>query len=291
MKQRTALVTGANTGIGFETAKALAIKGFHVLLHSRTQSKGEAAKSAILAEAPAAKIEVFHADVGKLPAIETMAAAIRSKYQQLDVLVNNAGVWNSKLALSDQGIEQTLAINHLGYFYLTHLLYPLLEKAPQSRIICVASDAHRQIPGMFWDDLNLTNNYHGLRSYAQSKLANVLFVYEFARRYPGGTKIGTYAVQPGLVQTDIGIKGNRWIHRLAWRVRRQMKGHKTPAEGAATNIHLAVSDAVQTETGKYWDNCKTKPSFSSSYDEEEARRVWEWSCEVLKIKDFFQPAI
>jgi hypothetical protein len=138
---------------------------------------------------------------------------------------------------------------------------------------------------MYWNDLNLTNNYHGLRSYAQSKLANVLFVYEWARRCPDN--ISSYAIQPGLVQTDIGLKGNSWLHSLAWKVRRQMSGHKTPAEGAATSIHLASNPEVTDQTGLYWDKCKPKKSYSSSYSEEEARKCWEWSCEVLGIDDYF----
>ncbi|MEM9834933.1 MAG: SDR family NAD(P)-dependent oxidoreductase [Bacteroidota bacterium] len=283
--QKKVLVTGANAGIGFETASAMAQRGFHVLLHSRTQAKGDAAREKILAEHPSASVEVVVADLGKLTAIKAMADQIKSRHQRLDVLVNNAGVWNSALALSEEGVEMSLAINHLAYFYLGHLLFPLLAAAEDGRMVCVASDSHKQIKGMFWDDLNLTANYHGLRSYAQSKLANVLFVYEWARRCP--VPVSAYAVQPGLVQTDIGLKGNRWLHRIAWKVRRQMSGHKTPAEGAATSIYLASSTKAAGKTGLYWDNCQPKSSYSSSYDEAEARRLWEWSCEVLGIDAYF----
>lgn len=279
--QKIALVTGANTGIGLETARALAQQGFTVILHSRSHEKSEQTRATLLAELPAASLEIAVADLGELLEIKAMAEDIKARHPRLDVLVNNAGVWNSILELSKEGIEKTLAINHLAYMYLGHLLYPLLAAAPAGRMVCVASDSHKQIKGMFWDDLNLTSNYHGLRSYAQSKLANVLFVYEWARRCP--TNVSSYAVQPGLVQTDIGLKGNSWLHRIAWKVRRQMSGHKTPAQGAATSIYLASSPAVASKTGLYWDNCEPKESYSSSYDEQEAQRLWEWSCEVLGV--------
>ncbi len=287
---KTVLVTGANAGIGFETAKALAKKGFSVLLHSRTMAKGQSAKERILVAMPQADLKVVTADLGELEQVRSLAAKVNELAPALDVLVNNAGVWNSKLELSKEGVEMTLAVNHLAYFYLSHLLYPNLQRAKDGgRIVCVASDSHKQIKGMFWDDLNLTNHYHGLRSYAQSKLANVLFVYEFARRSPADDQISAYAVQPGLVQTDIGLKGNTWLHRLAWRVRRQMSGHKTPAEGAATSIYLASDDKARAATGQYWDDCRPKDSYSSSYEEAEAKLLWEWSCNVLEIKDFFTP--
>lgn len=285
---KTVLVTGANTGIGFETAQALAERGFKVLIHSRTAEKGQAAKTRLQELLPDAELAVVTADLGELEQIRTLAAKVNELAPSLDVLVNNAGVWNSKLELSKEGVEMTLAVNHLAYFYLSYLLYPNLRRAQNGgRIVCVASDSHKQIKGMFWDDLNLTNQYHGLRSYAQSKLANVLFVYEFARRSPDEDQISAYAVQPGLVQTDIGLKGNTWLHRLAWRVRRQMSGHKTPAEGAATSIYLASDEKVSKATGQYWDDCQPKDSYSSSYEEAEAKLLWEWSCNVLGIKDFF----
>ena len=127
---------------------------------------------------------------------------------------------------------------------------------------------------MRFEDLGFDRSYHGLRSYAQSKLANVLFCYEYDRRKRDDTVI--CAVQPGLVQTDIGLKGNTWLHRLAWRARRQMRGHKTPAEGAATSVFLATVDD-DPPSGLYWENCFPKRTYSSSYDEEEARRLWEVS--------------
>ncbi len=265
---KTALVTGATTGIGLETARALAAAGFHVLLHGRTLAKARDAATRVTD----GRVTPLAADLADPTAIRALSERIHAEFPKLDVLINNAGVWNSQQQLTAEGVELTFAVNHLAYFLLTGLLRDHLRAG--ARIICVASDSHRQVRGMKFDDLNLDKKYHGLRSYAQSKLANVLFCYEYDRRKTDDTVI--CAVQPGLVQTDIGLKGNTWLHRLAWRVRRRMSGHKTPAEGAATCLFLAtVPDTPPS--GLYWDDCRPKQSYSSSYEEAEARRLWEVS--------------
>ncbi|MBB4077458.1 NAD(P)-dependent dehydrogenase (short-subunit alcohol dehydrogenase family) [Lewinella aquimaris] len=268
--RKIALVTGATAGIGFETARGLAVQGFHVLLHGRTLAKARAAA----AEIPGGdgRVTPLYADLSDLNAVRLLAAGIVADYPRLDVLVNNAGVWNSKQELTAEGVEKTFAVNHLAPFLLTGLLREHLQ--PDGRIIGVSSDSHKQVRGIAFDDLNLDRNYHGLRSYAQSKLANVLFCYEYDRRKRDATTI--CAVQPGLVQTDIGLKGNTWLHRLAWRVRRQMSGHKTPVEGADTSVFLATT-VDPPPSGLYWDDRQPKRSYSSSYDETEARKLWEES--------------
>lgn len=264
--QRTALVTGATTGIGLEVARALAAAGFHVLLHGRSLEKARRAASEL---GTGNHVTPVYADLADQEQIRSLAEWVRSHHPPLDVLINNAGVWNSRQDLTTEGVERTFAVNHLAPFLLTGLLRDHLAAA--GRIICVASDSHRQVRRMDFDNLNLDGHYHGLRSYAQSKLANVLFCYEYDRRKRDDTVI--CAVQPGLVQTDIGIKGNTWLHRLAWRVRRNMSGHKTAAEGADTVVFLAtVADAPPS--GLYWDDRQPKRSFASSYEEAEARRLW-----------------
>ena len=275
---KTVLITGATTGIGLETARALAAHGFHVLLHGRTLEKASAAADALAV----GQLSPVHADLSNLAEIRRLAETIARDHPPLDVLINNAGVWNSRLELTAEGVEKTFAVNHLAPFYLTGLLKQHLTS--EARIICVASDSHKQVRGMAFEDLNLTGNYHGLRSYAQSKLANVLFCYEYDRRKTGDTTI--CAVQPGLVQTDIGIKGNSWVHRLAWRVRRQMRGHKTPTEGAATSVFLATVEDTPP-SGLYWDECRPKRSYSTSYNAAEARKLWVASERLTGLN--FQP--
>ena len=262
--QRTALVTGATSGIGLATAAALIDKGFRVLVHGRTPQKAAAAVARLGPRAIA-----VHADLSSQAAVRRLAGEIKEAYPPLDVLVNNAGVWNSHRKLTEDGVESTFAVNHLAYFLLTALLHDHLTAT--GRIVCVSSDSHKQVKGMKFDDLGLAGNYHGLRSYAQSKLANLLFCYEYERRHSGTKPI--YAVQPGLVTTDIGLKGNTWLHALAWRVRRKMSGHKTPAAGAATSIYLASAESPP-ESGLYYDDCRPKSSSAASLDPETAARLW-----------------
>lgn len=287
MGQKTVLITGATGGIGLATAADLAGRGYSVLLHGRNAEKAEAAANQIRDRHAGSEIRTVIADLSQLADIHRMADEVQRSTPRLDVLINNAGVWNSHQEFTSEGVEKTFAVNHLAYFLLSHLLLAPLRAAPKGRIICVASDSHKQIKGMFFDNLNLDGNYHGLRSYAQSKLANVLFCYEYERRRPSEDYPAIYAVQPGLVQTDIGLKGNTWLHRLAWRVRRQMSGHKTPEEGAATSIYLATEPAVQEHSGLYWDDSRPKNSFSSSYDKDEARILWETSLEMVGMTSFF----
>lgn len=284
---KTVLITGATAGIGYATAQDLAARGYEVILHGRTAVKAEAAAQQLLEEQPTAKLRTVHADLSQLEEVRSMATKVLASTPRLHVLVNNAGVWNSFQELTKEGVEKTFAVNHLAYFLLTHLLLPALRAAGQSRVVCVASDSHKQIKGMFFDNINLDGNYHGLRAYAQSKLANVLFCYEYERRRPDEFFPAIYAVQPGLVQTDIGLKGNTWLHRIAWKVRRQMSGHKTPAEGAATSIFLATDPAAQEQSGLYWDDSAPKKSYSSSYDRDEARILWEMSLEMVGVEDYF----
>ena len=283
---KTTLITGATGGIGLATATELARRGHAVIVHGRSRAKCEAALQTIGEEVPEADLRFVIADLAVLDDLHRMAEEVRILAPRLDVLINNAGVWNSHQEFTAEGTEKTLAVNHLAPFLLTHLLLPALRAARDPRVIVVASDSHKQIKGMFFDNLNLDGNYHGLRAYAQSKLANVLFCYEFERRR-GGKDPAVFAVQPGLVQTDIGLKGNTWLHRLAWRVRRRMSGHKTPAEGAATSVYLADEPGVSDQSGLYWDDCQPKKTYSSSYDRDEARILWETSLEMTGLDRYF----
>ncbi|MFK8163922.1 MAG: SDR family NAD(P)-dependent oxidoreductase [Lewinella sp.] len=283
---KTVLITGATGGIGLATATDLAGRGYTVLLHGRSREKAEAARDTILAGQPDAKLKIVMADLAKQEEVRRLGEEVLLLAPTLDVLVNNAGVWNSKQELTTEGIEKTFAVNHLAYFLLSHLLLPALRRSADGRIICVASDSHQQIKGMFFDNINLDGNYHGLRSYAQSKLANVLFCYEFDRRRRSDDPT-IFAVQPGLVQTDIGLKGNTWLHSLAWKVRRKMSGNKTPAEGAVTSIFLATEPGLADQSGLYWDNAAPKKSYSSSYDKDEARILWELTEDMVGVGKYF----
>jgi retinol dehydrogenase-12 len=287
MTGKNCVVTGANAGLGYATAKALAMRGANVIMVCRSEAKGKKALIEIVQASGNSNVFLQTADLSSQADMKRTAEKIRTKFNMVDVLVNNAGTWISSLTYTEDKIEKMFAVNHLAYFYLSHLLYPAISKAEDGRIVSVASDSHFQ-GKMHFDDLYLTEKYHGLRAYAQSKLANILFTYELDRRKPHD-HVSTYAVQPGLVKTDIGVKHTNWLHALAWKVRRS--GGVTPDIGAKTQIFLATADEVADKSGLYWDKCKPKKSSKRTYVEEDAQRLWEISLELCKIDDFFSDSL
>ncbi len=287
MTGKNCVITGANAGLGYETAKALAMRGANVMMVCRNEAKGKRALIEIAQATGNNNIFLQTADLSSLQDIKKAAEKIREKFAIIDVLVNNAGTWISNLTFTEDKIEKMFAVNHLAYFYMSHLLYPAIAQAEDGRVVSVASDSHFQ-GKMHFDDLFLTQKYHGLRAYAQSKLANILFTYELHRQKPHD-HVSTYAVQPGLVKTDIGVKHTNWLHALAWKVRRS--GGVTPDVGAKTQIYLATAEEVSDQSGLYWDKCKPKKSSKGTYNEEDAMRLWEVSKEMCRINDFFKDSL
>jgi NAD(P)-dependent dehydrogenase (short-subunit alcohol dehydrogenase family) len=283
MDDKICLITGANAGIGFETAKSLCAKGATTILVCRSEEKAKKAIADIKQEIPRAKTDYAIADLSSQKQIRELAGNILGRYDKLDVLVNNAGSWFSDFDLTEDKIERQWAINHLSPFLLTHLLLRSLQKAQDPRIINVSSDSHFH-GKIHFKDVNLHHNYHGLRAYAQSKLANVLFTFEFNRR-KASLPITINAVQPGLVKTDIGLKHTISFHGLMWKIRRLMG--VSPQKGAATSIHLASSEKVRGISGKYWENCKPKPASKTAYNKEDAERLWEISKDLCGIRKYF----
>ena len=248
-----------------------------------TEEKAKMAMEKILIGHAEAELDYAIADLSSQAEIRNLAKNIITKYPVLDVLINNAGIWYSDMQLTADGIERQWAINHLAPFLLSHLLLPSLSKAKDPRIITVSSDSHFH-GKIHFKDVNLTNNYHGLRAYAQSKLANVLFTKAFEKLKPN-KKLSIYAVQPGLVKTDIGLKHTFSFHGLMWKLRR-LTG-KTPAKGAATSVFLALDKSVKGISGKYWDKCKPKPCSKKANSSPDADRLWALSCEQCGIADYF----
>jgi len=283
MKGKICIVTGSSTGIGFETALALANQGATVITIARNKEKVEKTIEDLKSGSKNNQIDGFDIDLSSQKNIRTKALEIIKKYPRIDVLINNAGTWYSKLSYTDDNIEMQFAVNHLAYFLLTHELLPGLIKSDDPRIINVASDSHFH-GKMHFNDINLTRKYHGLRAYAQSKLANILFTYEFERRKPI-EKLSINCLQPGLVKTNIGLKHTISFHGLAWKLRR-LSG-VSPAEGAETSIYLASSDEVKGISGKYWDKCKPKKSSKGSLIKEDAQRLWLLSERLCDIDDYF----
>ena len=290
MKGKNCIVTGGNAGIGFETALALAKSGSNIIIICRNQEKAEAAVKSIKAKSQNNNVDYILADLSSQKSIRDACKYVHKMFDRLDVLVNNAGTWLSKLEYTEDNFEKQFAVNHLAYFLMTYELLPLLRKAEDARIICVGSDSHFH-GKMHFDDISLSKRYHGLRAYAQSKLANVLFTYELDRKLKSKNleNISINCLQPGLVKTDIGLKHTISLHGIAWRIRRL--GGVTPAKGAETSIFLASSDDVKGVSGKYWDKCQTKPSSDRSYSEADADRLWEMSMEMCGIKHYISPSI
>jgi len=286
MKGKNCIVTGGNAGIGFETALALAGFGANVIIVCRNQIKANAAVESIKTKSQNNNVDYILADLSSQKSVKDAAKYILREFDKIDVLVNNAGVWFSKLELTEDDVERQFAVNHLAYFLLTHELLGALHNSDDARIICVGSDSHFH-GKIHFEDLSLGKKYNGLRAYAQSKSANALFVYELDRHLKarGIQYISINCVQPGLVKTDIGLKHSISLHGIVWRIRRM--GGVSPAQGAATSIYLANSDEAKGQSGKYWDKCKAKPSSKKSYNTEDAQKLWDISKSLCGIEDYF----
>jgi NAD(P)-dependent dehydrogenase (short-subunit alcohol dehydrogenase family) len=272
MNEKICLVTGANSGIGKVTATALAAGGATVIMVCRSREKGEAARDEIVRETRNENVDLMIADFSDLGQIRRLAAEVKAKYPRLHALVNNAGAYNDKRRLTPDGYETTFAVNHLGYFLLTVELLDLLKSSAPARVVNVSSEAHRSAR-INLDDLNLEKSYGGWKSYGQSKLANVLFTYELARRLKG-TGVTANCMHPGVVGTGffnkIGGLTGKFLRLFALFMR-------TPEKGADTVIWLASSPEVEGITGKYFVDRKEQATNPESYNTTMAARLWEVS--------------
>ena len=280
MNDKICLITGANAGIGQQTALQLAQMGATVVMVARDPQRGEAARASIAAATGNPRIDLLQADFASPPSIRAMAAAFAARYDRLDVLVNNAGVYLTGREETADGLERTFAVNHLGYFMTTLLLWDALLAAKSARVVNLSSDAHRQAKLNF-DDLQNQGKYAGFRAYAQSKLANVLFTYELDRRR-GDAPVTVNAVHPGFVASNFG-RNNRGIVGLAM-TRLVPLFAKSVAEGAATSVYLASSPEVAGVSGQYFANCRAVKSAPQSYDRAAAERLWAISEELTGLR-------
>lgn len=271
---KTILVTGATSGIGFHTALALAERGAQVVLGARTAPRGESAARRIRQRVPGASIDTLVGDLSSMQQVRRLADAFRQRHSRLDVLVNNVGGFFPRRQLSVDGYEMTFALNHLSYFLLTHLLLETIQAAAPSRVVNVASVAHRGAR-IHFDDLHLERGYGiGLPAYGQSKLANVLFSYELHRRLVE-TGVTSNALHPGYVRTGLSTKHLLWPLRLfVWLS--FLRG-VSPEVGARTSVKLAADPALEQVSGEYFRDSRLVQSSSRSYDEQAARRLWEVS--------------
>jgi NAD(P)-dependent dehydrogenase (short-subunit alcohol dehydrogenase family) len=275
---KVCLVTGATAGIGAVTARELARRGATVVLVGRNREKTEATTRRIRDETGNPAVEFLLADLSAQAEVRRLAEQFRQRHPRLDVLINNAGAFFSQRRESPDGIELTLALNHLAYFLLTNLLVDALRASAPAQIVNVASNAH-QGAQIDFDDLQGRRRYSGIRAYAQSKLANVLFTYELARRLEG-TRVTANALHPGFVATSF-FEGNGWF---GW-VTRRLAGvlALSPEQGARTSIYLATAPEVEGVSGRYFVKEKEAASSRASHDEAAARRLWQVSEELTGL--------
>jgi len=277
MKNKTCLITGATSGIGQATATALAKMGATVILAGRSKERCQRTVAEIKRETGNPNIDYLLADLSVQAQVCALAAAFKSRYERLDVLVNNAAAIFFFRQVSADGIEMNFAVNHLAYFLLTNLLLDTLKASAPARVVNVASNSHYG-EHLDFDNLELERGYNPGKAYGRSKLANLYFTYELARRLEEeGMGVTVNAMHPGFVRTNMAAN-NGWLVRLFLPL--VHLNSLTPEEGAHTAIYLASSPDVEGVTGKYFVREQEVPSDPVSYDESVAARLWQVSEEM-----------
>ncbi len=278
MAGRTVLVTGGTGGIGRATALGLAAMGAHLAITGRDRGRAEAVARDIRA-AGGGQVDVFVADLSSQAEVRRLAGEVLQRLSRIDVLLNNAGgYWNTRNVTAD-GLERTFAVNHLAPFLLTSLLLDRLNHSAPARVITVSSNVHA-MGRIDFGDLQGERSYSGARAYSQSKLANVLFTYELARRLPAA-RVTANALHPGVVRTSFGAGDPGAVQRLFTPFMRPFM--KSPARGAATSIHLASAPGLEQVTGRYFAGSKPGKSSQHSYDEAAAARLWQASADLAGL--------
>jgi retinol dehydrogenase 14 len=277
MAGRTVLITGGTGGIGRATARGLAAMGARVAITGHDRERAESAAADIRADG-GPPVEVFVGDMTAQAEVRRLASEVLAALPRLDVLVNNVGgFWNSRHVTAD-GLERTFALNHLAPFLLTHLLVDRLTESAPARVVTISSDAQR-LGRIDFADLQGERSWSGQRAYNQSKLANVLFTYELARRLRG-TGVTATVLHPGVVRSGFGLEDPGRIQRV---ITPFMGLLKSPEQGAQTSIHLASAPEVEGVTGQFFAKSKPRRSSKRSYDEADARRLWEVSAELVHL--------
>jgi retinol dehydrogenase-14 len=278
LADKTVLVTGGSAGIGKATAMGLAIMGARVAITGRDGGRTEDAAREIR-DAGGGQVDVFVGDLSAQADVGRLAEEVLGSLCWIDVLVNNVGgYWNSRHETAD-GLERTFALNHLAPFLLTHLLLDRLTLSAPARVVTVASNAQAQ-GRIDFDDLQGEREYSGARAYSQSKLANVMFSYELARRLQG-TAVTANALHPGVVSTSFGAEDPATVQRVFIPFLRRFM--KTPAQGAATSINLASAPDLEQVSGRYFADSRPKKSARRSYDEAAAARLWQVSADLVGL--------
>jgi NAD(P)-dependent dehydrogenase (short-subunit alcohol dehydrogenase family) len=280
---KTVVITGGNSGIGKEAAVALAAMGAHVAITARNPQKGEAARAEIVERSGSDAVEVVPLDLASLASVRASADDLLGRFARIDVLVNNAGGTLSKRQVTQDGFEMTFGVNHLGHFLLTNLLLERLRASAPARVVTVASGAHLGArSGLKWDDLHWEHGrYRGFQQYCRSKLANVMFATELARRVDPSL-VTSNSMHPGYVQTNFAQEGDTgamgWLSHVFGR-----PFSINATKGADTIVYLASSPDVEGVTGQYFYKRAVARTSSWARDEAAAKRLWETSEQLVGL--------
>ncbi|XP_043931116.1 retinol dehydrogenase 12-like isoform X2 [Protopterus annectens] len=283
---KTVIITGANTGIGKETARDLAARGARVIFACRDTKRGEDAAAEVRNSTGNGNIIVKKLDLASLASVRQFAKEICETEPHLDILINNAGVLmgsKSQKSQTEDGFEIQFGVNHLGHFLLTNLLLDKLRHSAPSRIVTVSSTAHATGKIQF-EDTFLVKNCSSFACYSQSKLANVLFTRELAKRLKG-SGVTTYCLHPGVIRTE--ISRHLFVNSPILRMFLTLVCHfflKTPAEGAQTTIYCAVAEELQNTSGLYYSDCAPKEPATHAKDDELARKLWDLSAKLVGME-------
>lgn len=272
MPGKTCIVTGASAGIGHAIAHGLAARGAHVVLVCRHRERAEATQRVIRTATDNAAVDIALADLSSQAEIRRLALELLQRYPRIHALINNAGVVNAKRTVTVDGIETVFAVNHLAYFLLTQLLLPRLVASAPARIVNVASDAHRW-ETLDFDDLQNQRRYRALAVYGQSKLCNLLFTRELARRI-AGTSVTVNSMHPGGVATGLGWNNGWWAVLVAKVLKPFLR---TAEQGADTAIYLTTAPEVATVNGTYFYNRREHRPSPAAQDDVAAHRLWQAS--------------
>ncbi|MEK7476551.1 MAG: SDR family oxidoreductase [Candidatus Coatesbacteria bacterium] len=279
MTGKTIVVTGASSGVGQATARELALLGARVVMINRGGPKADATLKELQKALGPDRVEMLTGDLSSQTSVREVAAKFLESHDRLDVLVNNAGMIFPSREVTFDGLERTFALNHLGYFLLTELLLDLLKKSAPARIVNVASEAHRMVKGMNFDDLQSAKSYHPWNAYGQSKLANILFTRELARRLEG-TGVTANSLHPGFVSTGFG-RDLTGMHRFVLGLLRPF-AMISPQQGARTPVYLASSPQVEGLSGRYYIKRRPASPSPAARDDAAARRLWEVSVQLTR---------
>ena len=280
MTSIVALITGATSGIGRATAMALAAKGATVVVHGRSREKAEETAHAVSEATGAHTVEPIVADFAELDQVRRMAAEFRTRHSRVHVLVNNAGLVAFDRRTTADGFEAHFGVNHLAPFLLTNLLLERLKASAPARIVNVSSALHAR-GRIDFDDLQTKRGYRSVGAYAASKLANVLFTTELARRLDG-TGVSANSLHPGVVATGLGADASGVVG-FGWRMAKMFM--IKPEKGARTSIYLATSPEVEGVSGRYFDNCREVPTSAAARETDTAARLWQVSADLADLKD------